>query len=332
LTSAACQPLVTVLTPVYNGEAYLGECMESVLGQTYQNWEYVVVNNRSTDRTRDIAADYAARDSRIRIVDNAEFVDVITNHNLAFAEIGPESAYCKLIQADDWMFPECIERLVKVAETSEAIGAVGSFCLANRSVECVGLEYPSERVNGRELARLTLLDKVYPFWSPSVLLIRSSVIRDANPFYREAGLHADVDAMYIMLRDLDFGFVHQVLTYVRHHASSMTAKDARHANTQRLSRIKLLVTHGGEFLDAETYRRRLEALLTAYYETLGSLYPVRCGKEFWDYQRSQMLELGMRFSYLRFWGSLLNDFVENPRRTIRRFVRSWRSSKDRITA
>jgi hypothetical protein len=44
-------PLVTVLTPVYNGEAYLAECIESVLAQTYSNWHYIIVNNNSADKT-----------------------------------------------------------------------------------------------------------------------------------------------------------------------------------------------------------------------------------------------------------------------------------------
>ena len=75
------QPLVTVVTPVYNGEKYLAQSIESVLAQTYQNWEYVIVNNCSTDRSRAIAAHYAAKDSRVRIHDNTQFVGVIANYN-----------------------------------------------------------------------------------------------------------------------------------------------------------------------------------------------------------------------------------------------------------
>ena len=59
-------PLVSVLTPVYNCEKYLRTCIESVLAQTYTNWEYVIVNNCSTDGTLAIAQEYAAADSRIR--------------------------------------------------------------------------------------------------------------------------------------------------------------------------------------------------------------------------------------------------------------------------
>src|SRR5689334_20495375 len=100
-------PLVSIVTPVYNGEAYLRECIESVLSQTYSNWDYTIVNNCSTDRTLEIAEEYAARDSRIRICSGDTFVRVVENHNRAFRQISPKSAYCKVLAADDWLFPEC---------------------------------------------------------------------------------------------------------------------------------------------------------------------------------------------------------------------------------
>jgi len=54
-------PLVSVVTPVYNGGVYLAECIESVLEQTYDRREYIIVNNCSTDNTATIAGPYAAR-------------------------------------------------------------------------------------------------------------------------------------------------------------------------------------------------------------------------------------------------------------------------------
>jgi glycosyltransferase involved in cell wall biosynthesis len=59
------EPLVSVVTPVYNGEEFLAECIESVLAQTYSNIEYTIVNNCSTDRSLDIALSYAAQDGLI---------------------------------------------------------------------------------------------------------------------------------------------------------------------------------------------------------------------------------------------------------------------------
>src|ERR1700691_2498456 len=110
------QPLVSVITPVYNEEKHLGECIESLLRQTYQNWECIVANNCSTDDSGRIARDYAARDPRIRVEDNQQFVRAVANFNGALGRISLASKYCKIVFADDWIFPECLEQMVAVAE------------------------------------------------------------------------------------------------------------------------------------------------------------------------------------------------------------------------
>lgn len=66
--SAESQPLVTVITPVYNGQEYIAECIQSVLDQTYSRWEYLIVDNCSQDRSLEIARQFASKDARIRIV------------------------------------------------------------------------------------------------------------------------------------------------------------------------------------------------------------------------------------------------------------------------
>jgi glycosyltransferase involved in cell wall biosynthesis len=92
----ASQPFVNVVTPVYNGEKYLSECIESVLSQTYENWEYVIVNNCSSDRSLKIAQDYAEKDSRVRVHDNRDFLPMVGNFNHSLLQISPESKYCKV--------------------------------------------------------------------------------------------------------------------------------------------------------------------------------------------------------------------------------------------
>src|SRR5262245_29002790 len=114
-------PLVSVVTPVYNGADFLAECVESVLAQTYTNFEYIIVNNRSTDRTLEIALGYARKDSRIRVHDAETFVGVIENHNRALRLISPDSRYCKVVAADDWLFPECLTKMIALAETSPSV-------------------------------------------------------------------------------------------------------------------------------------------------------------------------------------------------------------------
>src|SRR5579862_8074133 len=97
--NAPSQPLVSIVTPVYNGAEYLSECIESILAQTYQNWDYTIVDNRSTDRSLEIARRYAQNDSRIRVHSNQEFLSVIANHNAALRQISSNSKYCKLVFA-----------------------------------------------------------------------------------------------------------------------------------------------------------------------------------------------------------------------------------------
>src|SRR3546814_10080907 len=72
---------VSVVTPVYNGGAFLGEAIESVLRQTLPDWNYVILDNCSTDETPEIAAAYAAKDSRIRVLRNDRLVPIIANRN-----------------------------------------------------------------------------------------------------------------------------------------------------------------------------------------------------------------------------------------------------------
>ena len=93
------QPLVSVVTPVYNGEKYLAECIESVLAQSYKNWDYTIVDNCSKDKTFEIANNFSKMDKRIRIHKNREFVDITENHNIAFSLISDNSnSICFIIQ------------------------------------------------------------------------------------------------------------------------------------------------------------------------------------------------------------------------------------------
>src|SRR5258706_16482309 len=104
-------PLLSVLTPVYNGAGFLAQCVDSVLSQTFGDYEYIIVNNCSTDDTLAIARSYAARDARIRVHNNTDFLGVIENHNLAFSLMSPSTKYCKVVSADDFIFPECLARM-----------------------------------------------------------------------------------------------------------------------------------------------------------------------------------------------------------------------------
>lgn len=319
------QPFVSVVTPVYNGEKFFAECINSLLRQTYGNWEYIIVNNRSTDRTLDIAESYARRDSRIRIHNNPEFVGVIQNHNIGFRLISPESKYSKVLQADDWLFPDCLKQMVEVAEAHPSVGIVGAYRLDGTRVNLDGLPYPSTVVSGRQISRSTLLEELYVFGSPTSVLIRSDLVRKRKEFFDESSfsIHVDTAACYDVLQHTDFGFVHQVLTYTRRHSGTETAT-SRRLNSHLPAKLMCLKKYGPTCLDQTEYEHCLDQLLARYYKFLGEAVLERRDKQFWDYHTNALKTLGCPLRWNRlFKASPLEakDLLFHPIATLRRTVR-----------
>jgi len=313
-------PLVSVVTPVHNGEKYLDECIRSVRSQTYQKWEYIVLNNCSTDGSLDIANQHAAQDARIRVINTPELLPIIKNHNHALRQISPESKYCKIVHADDALFDTCLALMVAAAETHATAGIIGAYSLWGRKVVSDGLPHYTTFLTGKELCRLTLLNEVYCFWSPSSLMIRSDLIKRSNHFYNEAHLHGDDEACYEVLKETDFAFVHQVLTFVRTHDESATSKMTASYNKIILSNLDLFMRYGPVYLNPEEYKKQLKVKLNQYYDFLaGSLLKLR-EKAFWDYHRETLRDIGCPFSPYKLAKTVLYRLINRPAVTLTDFT------------
>jgi glycosyltransferase involved in cell wall biosynthesis len=315
--NAKTEPRVTVLTPVYNGAKYLAQCIDSILAQTYANWEYVIVNNCSSDGSLEIAQCYAALDSRVRIVNNESFVTMEENHNIAFRQLGWDSKYCKVVHADDWLFPDCLTRMVGLAEANPTVGIVGAYGLCGDKVRWDGLAYSDTAVCGREICRRTLLGGFYVFGSPTSVLIRADLIRAHGGYTEEKFLsqYIDQDACFRWLRNSDFGFVHQVLTYSRDHRASRTAAFTP-LNTALPAQLIVLLRYGPVYLEPKEYENRLEEITQRYYRFLAqSLFFRRTDREFWNYHREALCHLERPLSVARLGRSAffeIMDTVCNP--------------------
>ncbi len=311
------EPLVSVLTPVYNGERHLRGCIESVLAQTYTHWDYTIVNNRSTDRTLEIAREYAARDPRIRVVDNETFVRVIENHNIAFRQISPLSKYCKVVAADDQLFPECIEKMVRLAEGHPTVAIVGAYGVQKDEVMWEGLPYPTTVVPGRELSRSCLLGGSYVFGTPTSVLYRSDIVRSRHAFYNESNLHADSEVCLEFLRTNDFGFIHQILTVQGVQEDSMTSFSMRF-QTYLPWVLYQLKTYGPEYLEGRELNRRIREHLRKYYWYMGKQVYRKRGREFWSFHRQKLASLGHPLNPLRlacYAAGFAANVILNPVRT-----------------
>ena len=292
------QPLVSILTPVYNGEAYLRECIESVLRQTYRNWEYIIVNNRSEDGTLAIAEEYARRDPRIRVLTNKEVVGQIKNHNIAVRQMSPASRFCKVVHADDWLFPECVEKMVEVAMATPSVGLVSAYALWGTGVRMTGLPYPSKVVSGREFCRAFFMNDLWLFGSPTTTMIRSDIIRRAQPFYNEQGIYADTEACYAVLAQSDLGFVHQILTFTRLHEQSVTSHSAA-LDVVLAGDLGILLRYGPVFLTPKEFTRKKRQYMRMYYASLARRALHLSGRRYWRFHNERLKELGLSINFFR---------------------------------
>jgi len=250
------RPLVWLVTPVYNGERYIAECIESVLSQTYADWEYVVADNCSVDRTREVVRAFAERDARIRLESSTTFLPVIANWNRALRLIPDAAEYCKVLHADDTLFPHCLERMVDLAERNPSVAIVTSYLLHGDEVRHHGVTRPVEVVDGHQICRSTLLGECYVFGSPSSLLLRAADVRTRPSFYNERNFHADTEVCFELLRDRDLGFVHEVLTRTRVHDDAMTSF-AVAVNTFHHGWLAIHLKYGRHYLGTLENHRRL---------------------------------------------------------------------------
>jgi glycosyltransferase involved in cell wall biosynthesis len=329
------QPLVSVLTPVYNGEAYLAECIESVLAQTYSNWEYLIVNNCSTDGTLEIAERYARLDKRIQVYNNDVLLDIIANHNRAFQLISALSKYCKILSADDWLFPEFLTRMVGLAETNPSVGIVGSYQLSGAgtdqrdwSVKFTQIPYPSTVIPGHQICQWYLLGGPYVFGAPTSMLYRSDLVRGQDRFYPDSSAEADTSACCKYLQNSDFGFVHQVLSYERDQHVRQTTR-SQSLNAYIPSHISHLVEYGGGFLTKHEYDRRLDQLMHSYYEFLAKSVLTLRERQFWAYHKERLEALGHPLSIIRLSKAVFMKLLVlslNPKQTAEILVRRYQGS------
>jgi glycosyltransferase involved in cell wall biosynthesis len=292
-------PHVSIVTPVFNEETYLAECIESVLSQTYPCWDLTIVDNCSTDRSFAIAQSYAARDSRIRVLRNDTFLQSLQNCNAAVRQISPHARYCKVVLADDWIYPECLERMVALAEANPSIGIVGAYALEGERVTLTGLSYKETLLSGREVCRRHLLEGLWIFGSQTSVLYRSDLVRKRDSFYDESNIHGDTDVCFVLLKESDFGFVHQVLTFTRVRPGSVNTK-SRALQTSWGSDLHLLTTHGPDCLTPSELQIALDRHVFEYYKFLGkSLLRGRRDERFWSFHKAHLAASGIGFRRYR---------------------------------
>jgi glycosyltransferase involved in cell wall biosynthesis len=118
-------PEISVVMPVYNAEKYLNEAIDSVLNQTYSNFELIILNDKSTDSSKAIIESYLAKDSRIVFIDKETNVGPANLRNEGFDLA--RGTYIALLDADDIAKPTRFEKQIAVLKNNSEIGVCGTW-------------------------------------------------------------------------------------------------------------------------------------------------------------------------------------------------------------
>ena len=190
------EPLISVILPVYNAEKYVREAVESVLAQTFSNFELIVINDGSTDGSGAVLRELAARDTRIVLVDrsNGGLVSALNEGiNLARADL------IARMDADDIAMPERFSEQYRRMSEAPHLGAVGSFILlidADGEIVRQG-HYPVSEGDVENF-----LEAGCPFAHPTVMMRKEAVVAAGG--YRRAFSHAEDYDLWLRIHELGY--------------------------------------------------------------------------------------------------------------------------------
>jgi Glycosyl transferase family 2 len=231
MSRPASMPRVSVVMPVFDGATYLTEAVESILGQTFADWELVTVDDGSGDDSPEILARYAAADSRIRVLRNETNMGVSATLNRGWREARGE--YIARLDADDVALPDRFARQVEFLDAHPTVAVVGS---AATYIDEAGRRLARARVPTTPRAIRSLLPRHNCFIHPSVLL-RRAALEDAGGYRLD---HVEDYDLWLRLSEhFDLANLGEPLVLYRLHPDQtsvrMLEEQARRALTVRVA-------------------------------------------------------------------------------------------------
>lgn len=218
------QPLVTVVTPTYNHAGYIGRCIESLLAQSYRNWEHIIVDDGSTDDTRQVIAHY--KDPRIRYVfQENRGVRALASTINAGVQRG-RGELVTMFGSDDTWPPHRLEAQVPAFEDPRVVLAFGRGRLINENDEVLAettLPKNLPAVLNRPLGSILHALLVDPWLPQYTVLIRRSALDRIGGYLQPPGLLAEDYPTHLALAlEGEFRFIDRFLGNYRMHAHQQT--------------------------------------------------------------------------------------------------------------
>lgn len=210
-------PKVSVLIPTYNSAIYLDEAIQSVLHQTFQDYELIIVDNQSTDNTDEVVSKYLTN-NKVAYYKNETNIGMAGNWNQCLQYASGE--YIKLLCSDDKFHPQLLEKFVAVLDDHPTVSVVTSYKIEfgdkDLKVETpFSLLQPGENMIAHSLARLNWIGE------PSTVMFRKKHLWIGH-FKTELKWITDWDMWLRLLKLGDLYIVPEHLSYFRFHSNQAT--------------------------------------------------------------------------------------------------------------
>ncbi|MCQ2607428.1 MAG: glycosyltransferase [Bacteroidales bacterium] len=206
-------PLLTVLMPVYNGEDFLRESIESILNQTYTDFLFLIINDGSTDNSENIILSY--HDERIIYVKNEQNLKLIRTLNKGISLV--RTKYVARMDADDVSLPERLEKQVRYMEANPEIGVLGAWCqsFGEGYNHIVKYQAEHESIRYKQLYQIQL---VHP-----TCIMRMDVLRSQSVVYDNNYTHAEDYELFTRLSHVTkLANLQEVLHLYRKHSNAVS--------------------------------------------------------------------------------------------------------------
>lgn len=215
---------VSVVMPAYNAEKYLATAIESVLTQTCQDFEFIIIDDGSSDNTLKIINEFAARDKRIKVISH-ENMGMGNSLNKAIAKA--EGEWIARIDADDMMMPERLERQLAFIHENEGIAVASSLVYYLDENDRVIGKNKSNIVSADDCKKYLKSNELIGFHHPAVIMSKA-VFLEVGGYRPEFWPADDIDLWNRIVEKKHILLVQQeYLTKYRIHLSSVTISDSR---------------------------------------------------------------------------------------------------------
>ena len=220
-------PKISVVMPVFNGEQYLKESIESILCQTFTDFEFIIVDDQSTDSSWQIIQEYAAKDSRIAAVKNNGIKGCWSARNLGWDLA--KGKYLAIMDSDDISLPERLQKEFDFMEQNPDIDICGTW-MKNFGKDTKTVSFPTSKQEIRD--QLFFINSIS---QPTVIMRLSSV---PNIRY-ENTVTEDYELWCREIDNLNFANIPEVLLLYRRHSAQTNGKKQRgEANKTRLRNVQ----------------------------------------------------------------------------------------------